>query len=528
VTVNVSTPEIYDEGKGCSISTRNINTFTYKKAPFAYIYPSAANKLYTFLSKLKQRMRINHCAVMILLFFSLRASAQGVAIGSPGATPDASAVLDIQSDQRGLLVPRMTAAQRSAIASPATGLLVYQTDGVAGFYFNGGTPGAPAWTILPVATWALNGNGGTSAGVNFIGTTDATPLDLRTTNTLRMQIRSNGAVMINGSIPKSSNDALAVFGVGVNGVTNPAFGFPINGYSAGSFAGVYGDNAGSGQGVWGANSSTGTGVYGTSSSGAAVRGHSITGTGVDAQTNSASIPALRANNQNSNGIGIVGTGSNIATFNNIGVGTGVLGQGEIFGVAGFASTSGGANTVHKWGGYFDYLPGSNSYAYLAGRSGSTDYAILSNGVKSTMVKDDQNRNRIMFCPEAPEVLFQDVGSGQLVNGRAHITIDPVLSRNIYVSDSKPLKVFIQLEGECNGVYVTNKSASGFDVIELQGGSSNTPFTYQLIANRANSTDEAGRVTSRFADTRFPIGPGRIKTQKQSVETMQTASPLLKK
>jgi len=60
------------------------------------------------------------------LAFSYTALAQ-VGIGT--ITPDASSILDLTSTSKGLLAPRMTSAQRTAIASPATGLLVYQTDG---------------------------------------------------------------------------------------------------------------------------------------------------------------------------------------------------------------------------------------------------------------------------------------------------------------------------------------------------------------------------------------------------------------
>lgn len=52
-------------------------------------------------------------------------------------SPDASAVLDLTSSDKGLLVPRMSAAQRTAIAAPATGLLVYDTDGNTFWYFDG-------------------------------------------------------------------------------------------------------------------------------------------------------------------------------------------------------------------------------------------------------------------------------------------------------------------------------------------------------------------------------------------------------
>jgi len=51
-----------------------------------------------------------------------------VAINNDGTAPDASAMLDVKSTTGGLLIPRMTAADRDNIASPATGLTVYVTD----------------------------------------------------------------------------------------------------------------------------------------------------------------------------------------------------------------------------------------------------------------------------------------------------------------------------------------------------------------------------------------------------------------
>ena len=63
----------------------------------------------------------------LCLFVSLDAQ---VAIKSNNSSPDSSAMLDVQSTEKGLLIPRMTAAQRSSINGPAAGLLLYQTDGV--------------------------------------------------------------------------------------------------------------------------------------------------------------------------------------------------------------------------------------------------------------------------------------------------------------------------------------------------------------------------------------------------------------
>lgn len=464
----------------------------------------------------------------VLLLFATAAGAQGVAIGNDNTPPDASAMLDIRSDSKGLLIPRLTQAQRNAIATPATGLLIYQTDATPGFYFNSGTPAAPAWTPLQLAAWLLTGNAGVNPATQFIGTTDNNALQMRTNNLLRMQVMPNGQVVINGTNRQSGQDALTVLGAGMSNVLT-GFNYPINGYTGNtSTAGVYGENAGAGQGILGQNMSTGAGVYGINNSvgagGIGVAGLSANNVGVRGQTNAASAAGVVGASINASGVGVIGLG-NITAHNNIGAGTGVIGQGTNFGVIGYAATSASPVTTNIWGGYFDYLPGANTFAYIAGRSGTTDYGILSTGVKSTMVQDEEGNNRIMYCTEAPEVLFQDVGTGQLVNGRAHITIDPLLARNIHVSESKPLKVFIQLEGDCKGVFVTNKSAAGFDVVELQGGASNTPFTYQLIANRANSTDAAGRVVSRFADSRFPIGPARMgRDGRERIQTTQL-SPL---
>jgi hypothetical protein len=495
---------------------------------------------------------MHKCYTLLIatLLFVATGFSQGVAISAASSVPDASAMLDVQSNTKGFLVPRMTMAERNAITTPATGLLIYQSDNTPGFYYNSGTPASPTWTPLQSSAWSLSGNSGTNPATNFIGTNDNTTVLFKTNSTERMRITNNGQVIINGNTVRSSQDGLEVMGTGFPGAI-AAFNYPVNGYSAGSYAGVYGLNTATGQGILGESSGTGIGVYGVAGSGGiGVSGASTTNFGTTGQTSSSSYTGVRGINTFTTGTGVLGSGNNvtavslysqgsglagngkyagtyslatdattgygvialgngITAFNNVGSGGGIGTQGEIYGITSYASTPTAAVANNKWGGYFDYLPSGNGYAFVGGRAGGTDYAILSSGVKSTMVKDEQNRNRVMFCTEAPEVLFQDYGSSKLVNGRAHVTIDPVLAKNISVTIDKPLKVFIQLEGDCNGVYVTNKTASGFDVIELQHGTSNTAFSYQLIANRANATDQSGRVISNYANVRFPVGPERM-------------------
>jgi hypothetical protein len=69
-----------------------------------------------------------------LALFPLMMYGQNVAINNTGAAPNSSALLDIQSNSKGVLIPRMTTADRNAIASPATGLLVFDTN-TGSFWF---------------------------------------------------------------------------------------------------------------------------------------------------------------------------------------------------------------------------------------------------------------------------------------------------------------------------------------------------------------------------------------------------------
>jgi len=83
---------------------------------------------------------------LTVILFSIQANAQNVGVNT--STPDASAMLDVVSTTSGVLVPRLTMAQRDAIVSPATSLLIYQTDDIPGFYYNSGTPAAPVWIMI--------------------------------------------------------------------------------------------------------------------------------------------------------------------------------------------------------------------------------------------------------------------------------------------------------------------------------------------------------------------------------------------
>lgn len=89
-------------------------------------------------------MHIKKFLTASILFLSVNSFAQSVSINTDGLPADGSAMLDIRSSEKGILIPRMTDAQKTAIVTPATGLMIYQTDGTAGFYYYDGT----AWTYI--------------------------------------------------------------------------------------------------------------------------------------------------------------------------------------------------------------------------------------------------------------------------------------------------------------------------------------------------------------------------------------------
>lgn len=96
-------------------------------------------------------MKIHFIFLITICCLSLPVFSQtGVAINTTGDGPDNSAMLDVSSTVKGMLLPRMTEFQRTHIDTPAKGLIVYQNDGTEGFYYYTGT----GWTRLANGTFS--------------------------------------------------------------------------------------------------------------------------------------------------------------------------------------------------------------------------------------------------------------------------------------------------------------------------------------------------------------------------------------
>lgn len=96
-------------------------------------------------------------ACSIMLIFNAYYGFSQVGIGT--TTPDTSSVLDVESTDKGVLIPRLTTIQRNSIASPAKGLLVFNTD-LDLFEYNSGTPATPNWVAINTNSTVVSADSG--------------------------------------------------------------------------------------------------------------------------------------------------------------------------------------------------------------------------------------------------------------------------------------------------------------------------------------------------------------------------------
>ena len=149
--------------------------------------------------------------------------------------------------------------------------------------------------------------------------------------------------------------------------------------------------------------------------------------------------------------------------------------------------------------------GNNDIAVVGWRTNNANYSgyfngnhVIANGTKSASVGTTKG-NQLLYVTDTPGVWFEDIGAGKLVNGKATVDLDPLFLETVQIDDAHPMHVFIQVNGECNEVYVQPGKTS-FQVVEKRGGTSNVDFSYRIMAKRLH-----------FADHRFgndPVwGPG---------------------
>ena len=136
-----------------------------------------------------------------------------------------------------------------------------------------------------------------------------------------------------------------------------------------------------------------------------------------------------------------------------------------------------------------------------------------NGTKSAVVPvDSGNRQVALYAVEAPQNWFEDFGSGQLVAGSATVPLEATFAQT--VNTGAAYHVFLTPEGDCEGLYVANKTAEGFEVRELRSGRSNVAFDYRIVALRkgyegvrlADKTEQWKQMMAHAPKRRATPGP----------------------
>lgn len=241
--------------------------------------------------------------------------------------------------------------------------------------------------------------------------------------------------------------------------------------------------------------------------------------------NNASATGLSANSEGTGGIGIEGSAgaSSGKTTGILGIvnspnGTGVLalGQGEsqtgsgilgccavglwgdtsshAQGAAGLVGTADDARAIYLQNNSpsgvptaFMFQGASGKFALVAGGATGactvdTNGNLGCHGSKSAVVEVDNGQRQVaLYAVEAPQNWFEDFGSGQLSSGSATVVLEPTFAQT--VNTGSEYHVFLTPEGDCRGLYVSNKSAAGFEVHELGGGQSQVAFDYRIVALR---------------------------------------------
>ncbi len=200
-------------------------------------------------------INFTHAAFSLgFLFYTGNSFAQNVGIGTAVPLDKLHVVGNIRS------TTLAGVGNRLVLADPNGTLIV------------GGTPAGTAWLVT--GNSGLIGGNTTTAGTNFLGTTDAQNVDFRTNNIVRGRFSSLGEFFV-GTL----NTVIA--GDLMNAVGNPTFYWAVNGYSPAGVNGgaVYGMIQNGNTTIFGGVQGE---YYGTNAGGAGVRGISAlaTGTGV--------------------------------------------------------------------------------------------------------------------------------------------------------------------------------------------------------------------------------------------------------
>ena len=112
----------------------------------------------------------------------------------------------------------------------------------------------------------------------------------------------------------------------------------------------------------------------------------------------------------------------------------------------------------------------------------------------------------------------------MVNGVVHVQLDPTFGQT--VNTGVEYHVFLTPGGDSEGLYVSNKTATGFDVHEQHGGHSNIAFDYRIMAKRKGYENiRLADRTKQTIDVRTQVKKMRRPVKPSAAANVSPASPV---
>ena len=142
--------------------------------------------------------------------------------------------------------------------------------------------------------------------------------------------------------------------------------------------------------------------------------------------------------------------------------------------------------------------------------------------------DAGQRTVLLSALQGAESWNEDAGSALLAHGSAVVQLEPTFAQTI--NGEGGYHVFLTPNGDCKGLYVTNKTANSFEVRELGGGTASIAFDYRILAHRRGYENvRLTDVTARLAAMAEKRGPNlqRLPLRLPTVAKAAMPSPLRK-
>ena len=139
------------------------------------------------------------------------------------------------------------------------------------------------------------------------------------------------------------------------------------------------------------------------------------------------------------------------------------------------------------------------------------------GSKNAVVPIDGGQRRVSLSAiESPKNWFEDFGSAQLSAGVAVVALEAEFAQT--VNTGLEYHVFLTANGDCKGLYVSQKTATSFEVRELGGGASSVSFDYRIVALRKNFEN------IRMQDHTKDLDPARLRKSSKVVASEKVNPP----